>query len=105
MYFDLGDGRILNAAVAIWNWFWGVWAKASGIKCWFVGHNEILGLGHEPNYCNRCFIDDPRDTTTLPDLLQRGYGWLVERDWAWFDRLDDWLCENHGKRLPHWWAY
>ena len=76
-------------------------------SCWFIGHNERAGnaLNYEEDYCDRCFVPWPQDLVTLPDLLMRAYGWMVERDWAWFNRLDTWLVERHAQRLPSWWSY
>ena len=91
-----------------WNRFWLAKKRVSRIKCWFVGHDVQYGSPWpdcENDWCDRCYVDWPEDTTTLPDLLQRGYSWLIECHWAWFDRLDNWLSENHGQKLPHWWVY
>lgn len=78
------------------------------VRCWLVGHEVVHGgrWTNEPNYCPRCFIDWPSEHTTLPMLLNKGYCWLVERDWRWFDRLDEWFF-NHVPRKwwPSWWEY
>ena len=75
--------------------------------CWLAGHDERMGnaLNYEDDYCAKCYISWPQDTSTLPDLLNRLYVWIVERDWQWFERLDMWLCTHYGKVLPRWWSY
>lgn len=79
------------------------------LKCFLVGHDERTGGEGPPPYeddrCYRCFVTWPTDRIDLPTLLSRLYGWFVERDWRWFDRLDMWLCENYSARLPNWWSY
>jgi len=60
---------------------------------------------YEDEYCSKCFITCPQDKITLPQLLTRLYCWMVECEWQWFNRFDEWLCENYQDRLPHWWSY
>ena len=78
------------------------------MRCWFVGHWEVMGerWSQEPDYCSRCYVDWPSETTTLPTYLTRGYCWLVERNWRWFEGLDEWLY-NHIPRKwwPRWARY
>jgi len=50
-------------------------------------------------------MDDPQDAKVLTNYLTAIYVWVVEQHWRWFDRLDEWLCENHSKRWPMWWEY
>ena len=103
----MNSGWLWEARMRAWDRLWRVRMMVNRIRCWFIGHNEKMGnrMNHEPDWCDRCFTDWPGETTTLPDLLQRGYSWLVERDWVWFERLDTWLSANHRQKLPHWWAY
>lgn len=86
-----------------------LWALRLVVKrfwCWCVGHEVRTGDGLAYcDYCDRCCVTRPQDLTTLSDLLRESYGWLVERNWEWFERLDDWLCENHSQKLPGWWEY
>lgn len=81
------------------------------VRCWFVGHNERLeyypaGYSFLADcYCDRCFVNEPADYSSLPNIMNRMYIWTVEQRWNWFDKLDGWLCKNHSKRLPDWWSY
>jgi len=77
------------------------------VGCFFVGHDERAGQvwDYEDDYCSRCLVSWPQDKITLPRLLTRLYSWMVERKWRWFERLDDWIYENHRDRLPTWWEY
>ena len=92
-----------------WNRWWQIKCRAWRVQCWFIGHNECWGSWYdrEPDYCDRCYMKWPQDAVTLPRLLNRAYGWTVERDWGWFERLDCWLMETERTRrlLPHWWSY
>lgn len=74
-------------------------------RCWFVGHHVEWGgpYNFESDYCTKCHQDWPQDLMTLPKYLTRCYVWVVEREWRWFDRLDDWLFTNHQNWLPDWW--
>lgn len=103
----MNSGRLWEVRMRAWDRLWAVRMGVNRIKCWFIGHSYGMAWyrdkGRGPDYCNRCFIDEPQDRTALPDLLCRGYCWLVDRHWSWFDRLDEWLCENY--RLPDWWTY
>ncbi len=82
--------------------------KLLRVRCWFTGHEIVYGerWTDEPNYYPKCFIDRPSETITLPTLLNRGYCWLVEREWKWFNQLDEWLF-NHApiRWWPSWWEY
>lgn len=99
--------------ISPWEWYWGMVynrlfqaeLRVRRIKCWFVGHDVRGGVPYEPDWCDRCYIEDPDDRRLLPGLLNRTYVWLVERDWAWFERFDDWMFDKHQKRLPSWWKY
>ena len=77
------------------------------VGCFFVGHNEVTGerLIYESDWCSKCFCRWPQDRVTLPRLLNRCYGWVVERNWHWFVCLDDWLYINHREKTPDWWEY
>lgn len=79
----------------------------SPYKVLFIGHNERRGnaLNYGADYCEWCHAEWPQGKVTLPYLLNVMYCWLVERNWKWFERMDMWLCLNHGKFLPHWWEY
>ena len=92
--------------------FWKIkplWLKADVAlkytQCFFKGHNLRWGerYNYEPDYCDRCFVEWPQDQATLVDYLSRCYGFMVERDWRWFQRLDDWLWSKF--RMPGWWSY
>jgi len=79
--------------------------------CWVVGH-DVPCTGrvwdYEPDRCIRCWYSEDEidlDEATLPVLLNRVYGWLVERDWEWFERFDRWLIYDTNIRLPGWWSY
>jgi len=78
------------------------------MRCWFIGHDEVMGeqWNYEPDYCSRCYAEWPSETTTLPTYLTKEYCWLVERDWKWFNYLDEWLF-NHLPRKwwPEWARY
>ena len=83
-----------------------VWWTGRRIKCWFFGHRVVYGdyRMHETAWCDRCFVEYPQETITLHNYLNRWYVWMVLRDWAWFNRLDDWLFD-HKIPLPSWWEY
>lgn len=81
-----------------------VWAR---FVCWFLGHD--VQQTYDPTTCGeelcwRCGVPYPQERITLPVLLNRTYGWLVERDWAWFNKLDLYLLD-FSIRLPSWWEY
>ena len=78
-----------------------------GIGCFFLGHEMLPGDEEisENDWCLHCLVDWPQDRVTLPRLLNRCFGWLVEREWNWFARIDDWLIEYHQEHLPDWWEY
>ncbi len=86
---------------------WPLELKFRRVYCWLVGHDRRSGepMNYEPAWCVRCLVEHPEDLCALPCLLSRAYAWMVERDWAWFNRLDMWLIEHHDKRLPSWWKY
>ncbi len=89
-----------------WNKWWDLKVIFWRIQCWFKGHIEKRFYAWpDEYYCDRCFINDPDEENTLPMVLNRLYIWAVERHWNWFDKLDEWLCENYSKRLPNWWSY
>lgn len=90
-----------------WDFVFRLKHKLHGIVCFFVGHDETTGnyLSYQPDYCDRCFIERPQDEMTMLHILSRVYHWFVDRQWSWFDRLDDWLLENYSQRLPRWWEY
>lgn len=82
--------------------------------CLVVGHKErhSYNCGYIEDYCDRCWYTDSDidlDETTLPRLLNRFYVWLVKRDWAWWERFDQWFMQFTRKhkhiRLPSWWEY
>lgn len=78
------------------------------LGCWFVGHQEKMGdwRMYEPDWCARCYCNYPSEKTTLPLLLNHGYCWMAERDWRWFNCLDEWLCCHiSSNRGPSWWEY
>ena len=78
-----------------------------GIDCFFVGHVLVEGEPaiNEADFCYECLCDWPQDKLTLPHLLTRCFGWLVEREWRWFYRFDFWIGEKLGNSLPDWWEY
>ena len=78
-----------------------------GIGCFFLGHEMLPGDEEisENDWCLHCLVDWPQDQVTLPRVLNRCFGWMVEREWNWFARIDDWLIENHSEILPDWWEY
>ena len=77
------------------------------VGCFFVGHDKKSGEWrmYEPDYCSKCLCDWPQDKVALSLLLNRCFGWLIEREWSWFARFDDWLIEYHNEMLPDWWEY
>lgn len=96
-----------NMIEPYWRWY-ALKERLQRVKCWFVGHGEAHGHPYnsfDPDYCPKCFIEWPQDQPELPKYLNRIYAWVVERNWRWFLRLDDWLCINHWHRLPSWWGY
>lgn len=93
-------------ASRFWNMWWNLKVALWRVRCWFRGHNEVArDWPSLDTYCDKCFIDEPADRLDLPTILNHRYVWVVERNWQWFERFDIWLCDNHGKRLPHWWSY
>jgi len=82
-------------------WQWGIHCFLLGHDIWYSDRNDP-----EPDQCSHCFLEYPQDDTrTIPSYLGRLYTWMVERDWIWFNRLDQWLLSNHANRLPGWWKY
>lgn len=82
------------------------------IRCLFVGHNVCADFQswdwNSTDWCDKCYADWPQELTTLPVLLNRVYGWFVERKWDWFNRLDDWLyakCKGRLRPWPGWREY
>lgn len=90
-----------------WEYIFKLKCWMHGVICFFVGHDEMAGnrLNYQPDYCDRCFVEWPQDKLVMPHILSRVYRWFVDRQWSWFDRLDDCLLENHSQRLPSWWEY
>ena len=93
-----------------WEAGWQLKIRFNRVRCWFtdhgfVGADEIERFYSEADYCPKCYIDWPQERNTLSTHLRLIYVWFVLREWAWFDRLDLWLINNHGKRLPSWWEY
>lgn len=88
-------------------WLWRISLCPSRIWCFFTGHGEVPGerWSYEPDYCPRCYVDWPQDRRELPKYFNRAYCWMVNQNWRWFIRLDDWLLEKHANRLPCWWEY
>lgn len=83
---------------------WELKLRLLRIRCFFTGHREVTGVYYEDGYCSRCFISWPEDRVTIPFLLNRLYCWTGEREWKWFDRLDNCLWKHYGQFLPHWWS-
>jgi len=83
--------------------------KARRLRCLIIGHDiQFVHRLEGPEYCRWCWYTEgevPLDEPTLPGLLNRAYCWLVERDWAWFEKLDLWLINKHSRKLPNWWSY
>jgi len=78
--------------------------------CLVVGHDVPCGTrwSYGPDRCARCWYSESEinlEETTLPMLLNRIYGWLIEQDWGWFERFDMWAIEHWPSRLPDWWSY
>ena len=94
----------------MWDAWWKLKRNVKWVACLFVGHNVYYGnrADNVPGYCRRClYTDEERnidDGVTMPRLLNRTYCWLVERDWRWFEALDE-RAIKHWKRLPSWWEY
>lgn len=89
-------------------YYWRVRYEIARIGCFLVGHVVNYGSrqDYEPDWCDRCGLEYPQDDLrTLPCALNVFYGWLVEREWAWFDKVDRWFIEKLGSRLPEWWSY
>ena len=90
-----------------WRWY-ALNEKWQRVKCWFVGHSEAWGdpmVPGDDDYCPKCFVEWPQDKMELPKYLTRIYVWVVERDWRWFNALDEWLRVKHLRWLPSWWEY
>jgi len=77
--------------------------KLKRLKCLLTDHDVSFGQYAEECYCRRCGMRSPEDRLTLFRLLNHRYCWLVSKEWNWFDRLDEWLCEKY--RMPRWWEY
>jgi hypothetical protein len=91
------------------------------VVCFFKGHDfksgETVGsweIGYgklTPDYCDRCCfnadeIDLEDHPLELPSLLNRAYSWVVEREWRWFEALDQFITDRIGhKNMPRWWRY
>lgn len=83
------------------------------VKCFFVGHelyyeDEYLRL---PVVCEHCFFSERQmnleDGFTMPDILSRAYTRLCDKNWHWFDVLDEWLYRQLRRwiKMPRWWEY
>jgi len=77
--------------------------KLCRLKCLLTDHDIDFSLYTNKYYCKRCGTRNPEDKLTLYRLLNHCYIWLVSKEWDWFDRLDNWLCEKY--RMPVWWEY
>ena len=86
---------------------WKLTRVIRGIDCFFTGHDERSGnrLNYENDWCEKCFVAWPQDKITLPRLLTRVLGWVVDREWRWFYRFDFWIEKKLGPDLPDWWEY
>ncbi len=98
--------------VVFWTLFWkvfgGPYRGLLHIRCWFTGHDvcHVDAWTYEPDYCSKCYVDWPQEKITLLTLFNRGYCWMVEQNWAWFDQLDEWLSNHVSKRWwLSWWEY
>ena len=91
----------------LWDALWKLKFVVRGIGCFFTGHKELSGRQtfYDNDWCEKCLVDWPQDKITLPLLLTRYYGWLVEREWRWFYRFDFWIEKRYGDSLPDWWEY
>jgi len=83
------------------------------VKCFFVGHQPAQEAPYcnAPYMCARCMFTEEQmnlwDGFTMPNLLNRGYTWLCDRRWEWFDTMDEWLYVRLRGRItpPRWWEY
>lgn len=91
-----------------WKWY-AIKDKWQRVKCWVVGHSIAYGNcrtnPHDPDFCWNCGLEWPEEHITLYNYLNRFYVWMVERNWHWFNKLDDWLLNNHIRWIPSWWEY
>jgi hypothetical protein len=97
----------------IWELLYELRRRLRLIECFFVGHNVHYDFSPNqlPDWCERCWYSaDERNLEgpTVPSMLSTIYVWLCERDWRWFDALDDWLYGwmlRHWIQPPSWWEY
>jgi hypothetical protein len=76
-----------------------------GLRCLIKGHGDLCHEPYGPFYCSDCFREERHWRMTIPQMLNSLYCWLVERDWEWFERFDNWIFEKHIKKMPGWWEY
>ena len=75
------------------------------VLCFLLGHDERLDGFFDPNYCARCWIEDPQKDVVLPVLLTRALNWATDHS-ALIDRFFVWTCmQPWHTHLPAWWKY
>lgn len=84
------------------------------LQCFLTGHKvgwgeRLHGCQLAPDYCKRCYMDDPQDAMVLTDYLNDVYVWVVDRNWRWFLTVDYylymWILDHRPGWLPSWWEY
>ena len=122
------DGLTLLDNLAIkYEWFnrllgfftWTLGRRVRWIACFVFGHDVedgervYDGTGYSmkitDDFCNRCWhsadeMDLDWQPITMPYFLHRAYVWLVEKNWPWFNVVDEYVW-GHNIKMPRWWSY
>lgn len=77
--------------------------KLRQLKCLLTDHDISFSQYRDEYYCKRCGMRNPEDKITIFRLLNHRYCWLMSKEWDWWLKLDNWLCENYD--MPDWWSY
>jgi len=97
----------------IWSLLFEIWRRLLLAKCFFVGHKPegyCLSWERRPLVCVRCLFNEDQmniqDWFDMPNILSRAYGRLVDKDWHWFEVLDEWIAMHWPKwiKMPQWWG-
>lgn len=88
----------------VYHWFdW----RIRGARCLLTHHDVCWGsyMTGEPDWCRRCWRDDPNEERTLWSQVHYLFVFLVEHS-KLFERFDIWIIDSKLSRwLPSWWEY
>lgn len=96
--------RIAFAFEKVYVWF--EW-RLRGARCLLTRHDVWYGSYEtgEPDWCKRCWRDNPNEERTLWNLPHNCYGFVLEHS-RLFRAFDDWVCTFKLQRwLPSWWEW